>query len=200
VIEPVDSSQVEFRPTELLTALGRSGVEFVVIGGIAAVMHGDDASTSDADTTVRRTRENLVELVGVLDALDAKLLVQVDERTEATIDVPVTVDTFQPLTSARFLTRYGVLDVVLRPDGVSEFDEWVDGAHVVEIADGVTVLVAGLDQVIASKEAAGRRKDEYALPRLRVLRDRLRKGPPPRHGFGAPHGQHGSTPPDDGPR
>ena len=44
----------------------------------------------------------------------------------------------------------------------------------VEAAEGVTILVASLPDIVRSKEAANREKDRRALPRLRRLRDRLR--------------------------
>ena len=175
MIEPVDTTRVAFDPVELLAALARGGVEFVVIGGIAAILHGDDAGTSDADATVRRSRSNLEALADVLATLDARLLVFLNGADEATVDVPVTADTFEPLTSVRLLTRYGVLDVVLRPDGIPDFDEWSSSATAVDIGGGVHVQVAALDDVIRSKEAAGRMKNQQALPRLRALRDLIRK-------------------------
>lgn len=83
--------------------------------------------------------------------------------------------TFVALTSARFLTRFGVLDVVLRPDGVSSYEEWVASATDVELPGGGRMRVAALELIITSKAAAGRPKDLEALPRLRALQ-RLRDG------------------------
>lgn len=171
MLEPVDPARVVFDPQRLLAALARAGIEFVVIGGIAALLHGDDASTSDADMTVRRSRENLETLVAALRDLEARMLVSPNDVDEATVDVPIEVETFAPLVSARFLTRHGVLDVVLRTDGLAGYEQWRDGASLVDIGGGVQVAVASLEDVIRSKEAAGRPKDLAALPRLRALRD-----------------------------
>ena len=169
MITPVDPTATPFEPALLLKALVDGGVDFVVIGGIAALLHGDDAATSDTDTTVRATPANLQALVDVITALEGRLLVPVNERQEATVDVAVTAETFSALTSARFLTRYGVLDVVLQPDGIADYQRWRQAATIVHI-EGVGVAVAALGDVIASKEAAGREKDRNALPRLRALR------------------------------
>ncbi|MDP9406307.1 MAG: hypothetical protein M3O86_06880 [Actinomycetota bacterium] len=170
MIEPVDMARVVFDPLPMLTALADGGVEFVVIGGIAALLHGDDAGTSDVDATVRRTGQNLALLADVLARLDARLLVAVNDAEQATVDMPISVETFASLTSARFLTRYGVLDVVLHPDGIPDFDDWSANASTIDVGQQTFVPVAALSDVIRSKEAAGRPKDAAALPRLRALR------------------------------
>lgn len=95
------------------------------------------------------------------------------ELEQATVDAPITADTFPSLTSARFLTRHGVVDVVLRPDGVNRYEDWAARATTVVLSNGARVKVAALDDIIASKAAANRPKDQYALARLRALRDIL---------------------------
>ena len=68
--------------------------------------------------------------------------------------------------------RFGDLDLVIEPAGFpGGYDSLASGATVETIA-GVDVQVATLDDVIASKEAAGRDKDFTALPLLIALRNR----------------------------
>ena len=176
MIEPVDLALVGFDPEALLGALVDGAVDFVVIGGIAAILRGDIAGTEDTDTTVRRSQANFAALAKVLRTLDAHLLVALNDREVGTVNVPVTAETFASLTSARFLTQHGILDVVLRPDGVPEFEQWAARATPVTLSNGVEVQVASLDDVIASKTAANRPKDQYALARLHALRDAQARG------------------------
>ncbi len=171
MIEPVDLTRVRLDPELLLTALAEAGVEFVVIGGIATILHGDIELTQDVDATVRHSQRNFEVLARVLRDLDARLLVALNGTDVGTVDVPITADTFPPLTSGRFLTKHGVLDVVLRPDGVTSYDEWAASAVEVELATGESVLIGSLDDIITSKTAANRRKHEEDLPRLRALRE-----------------------------
>lgn len=171
MIEPVDLTLVQLDPEALLKALSDGGVEFVVIGGIAAILRGDIVTTEDTDTTVRHSRRNFEALARVLDELEARLLVAINEREQGIVDVPITADTFPPLTSGRFLTKHGILDVVLRPDGVTDYEDWASRATTVVLSNGAEVKVAALDDIIASKAAANRPKDQYALARLRALRD-----------------------------
>jgi hypothetical protein len=173
MIEPVDLTQVRFDPEALFTELIAGGVEFIVIGGVAAILHGDAAGTEDTDLTVRRTGDNLQRLATVLTAINGRLLVVLNDRELATVNTAVTAETFGPLTSARFLTDLGVLDVVLQPDGVPDYGQWAAHATAVKLSTGVEVQVAALDDIITSKEAANRPKDAYALPRLRALREMI---------------------------
>ena len=72
------------------------------------------------------------------------------------------------------VTELGELDLTFSPSGeLDGFDGWNAHTVIVEIAEGLTVAVAALDDVIASKRAANRPKDQMALPYLESLRDQL---------------------------
>jgi hypothetical protein len=66
------------------------------------------------------------------------------------------------------------MDLTFAPSGeLGGFEEWDVNAIVVEIADGLEVHVAALDDIIESKRAANRPKDQRSLPYLESLRDQL---------------------------
>ena len=71
-------------------------------------------------------------------------------------------------------TQAGDLDVTFCPSGTSGFADLKRDATDIEAADRLHILVASLEDVIRSKEAAGREKDRLALPRLRRLLERQR--------------------------
>lgn len=56
---------------ELLRQLSGAGVEFIVVGGAAAVLHGAPITTEDLDIVHRRSPENVARLKTLLDRLDA---------------------------------------------------------------------------------------------------------------------------------
>ena len=58
---------------ELFACLDRHGVQYVLIGGLAAVLHGSPLPTLDADICPSRTPENLGRLAAALDELDARI-------------------------------------------------------------------------------------------------------------------------------
>ncbi len=78
-----------------------------------------------------------------------------------------------PDSIVNMTTEAGDLDVTFCPSGTSGFSDLQRDAVEIEAADRLHILVASLEDVIRSKQAAGREKDRLALPRLRRLLDRL---------------------------
>ena len=73
------------------------------------------------------------------------------------------------------VTDYGEMDLTFAPAGrAGGFDGWRRDATDEEVSDGLIVVVASLDDIIDSKRAANRPKDQMALPYLESLRDELR--------------------------
>ncbi len=64
-----------FDPVRMLAALHDAGVQFVLIGGMAAVLHGDVGVTVDLDMVPARTPDNLDKLAAALRGLDARIRV-----------------------------------------------------------------------------------------------------------------------------
>ena len=153
-----------FTPTALLRRLVEGGVDFVVIGGIAAVAHGSAAFTQDLDIAYAPEEENLERLGAVLVALGARL-------RGVTDDVPFIPDG-RTLRRTRVLTLDtpdGPLDLLAGPDGAPAYAELRERA-VKETVAGVEVMIASLDDLIAMKKAAGRRKDLVAVEELEAIR------------------------------
>jgi hypothetical protein len=72
------------------------------------------------------------------------------------------------------VTDFGELDLTFVPAGrAGGYEGWRTGATPEEVSDGLVVVVAGLDDVIDSKRAANRPKDQMALPYLESLRDQI---------------------------
>lgn len=164
------------RTEQIVSALDRHGVDYVLIGGLAAVVHGSAVATTDLDLVPAGNRSNLGRLAGALRELEAKMRVP---DLAYPIDVALDDHTFDAFTSASFRTPYGDVDVVLRPDAPGPrrhftFDELNGRAHR-RRAFGVTIRVADLDDIISSKAAAGRPQDLAALPHLATLRSALQQ-------------------------
>ena len=170
-------AEADFDPARMIEALHEAGVRFVLIGAMAAVLHGDAGTTFDLDVAPAREPDNLARLAAALRALDARIRaadapggLAFECSAEFLANLPE--DSILNLT-----TRSGDLDLAFRPSGTRGFTDLMRSAVEVEAADGAPVFVASLADVIRSKEAAGREKDRLALPRLRRLRDRLSAGP-----------------------
>ena len=127
----------------------------MVVGGVAVQAHGHGRGTRDLDVIPRPDLLNLSRLGESLAALGARLL---------RADRPVDVTDPQLLKRAPLvplLTVYGRLDLlnISQTSGAPHsYDELRDRAYEAEI-DGRTVAVAGLDDLIRMKRAAGRDVD-----------------------------------------
>jgi hypothetical protein len=157
--------------------LNRHGVEYVIIGGGAAQLHGAPVMrTRDADVVPSKAAANLDRLAAALRELDARLWVGPAEPEG--LAMPFDRGTLGQIEGfLNLITRYGPLDVTYRPDGTDGYDDLVRSAVTVRLLD-VDVVVASLEDVIRSKEAAGRAKDIAALPDL-IEHSRRRRVEPP---------------------
>jgi predicted nucleotidyltransferase len=155
---------VELQPESLLRALAVRGVDFVVIGGIAAVLHGSAQNTFDLDitfatdpTNLELLGEALIDLKASLRAGSENIEFVPDHRLLRKVDV-LTMNT--PL---------GHFDVLARPKGAPPYEQLRASATRVRV-DDFGFLIASIDDLIAMKLAAGRPKDLVAVDELRVIK------------------------------
>lgn len=169
--DPVEGTSFDAEP--ILAVLERHGVEYVIVGGYAARMHGSTRPTRDVDVTPATTQENLERLAAALRELDARI------RTDAVPEgLPFTASG-ESLVGQRMLnlqTQHGELDLTIRPAAFEGgYDELVVRSTRRTVG-AMRVRVAALEDVIRSKEAAARDKDIRALPELYRLA-RIDRGP-----------------------
>jgi hypothetical protein len=149
----------------LLAALGRHKVAFVLIGGLAAVYHGSPFPTEDADIAPESDHVNLVRLASALRELHARIRTEDEpDRLEFACDA-------QGLAAAQtwnLVTDVGDLHISFRPSGTQGYPDLRRDAVTAKIY-GVTVQIASLADVIRSKQAANRPKDQRVLPTLREI-------------------------------
>jgi len=158
----------DFRPTELIGALVRAEIDFVVIGGVAVVVQASPRFTRDLDISYATDTANLERLGALLVALGARLR-GVEE------DVPFSPDA-RTLRHAQMLTlttREGDLDLLVDPPGSPGYPALRRHADIVDL-DGHSVRIASLEDLIEMKRAAGRPQDETDLESLEVARSRIR--------------------------
>jgi len=165
-------TQVQFRPDVILAVLHQHHVRYVVIGGFAATLNGSASPTYDIDIVPDPAPDNLGALSSALRDLDARIRV---DGIPGGVPFAHDAAVLAQITVLNLVTRAGELDVALHPAGIADFGTWDAGAVSIVVL-GTPTRIAGIGDVIASKEAADRDKDRAVLPMLRELARRLERG------------------------
>jgi len=153
----------EFIPQNILAVLDRRGVRYVLIGGLAAILHGAPHVTTDVDVVPQESRDNLDRLSAALKELHARIRVAGEE---AGVPFDHSAKSLGRVRIWNLVTDQGNLDITFVPSGTSGYDDLARDAEEMTVR-GISVPVASLADVIRSKEAAGRERDRAVLPTLR---------------------------------
>jgi len=168
-----DPDAPPLQAAELVQILDRHGVRYVVVGGLAATVHGATRVTFDIDLVPEWTDDNLDRLASALRDAGAELQAP-DSR--ASIAFPIDARSLRQFEVSTWRTPLGDLDVIIGTPtatrGVLARYDALESRAIEREAFGVTILVADLDDIIESKQALGRESDLVALPELHRLRAR----------------------------
>lgn len=159
----------------MLRALDAHDVRYVIIGGVAARLHGDPTLTGDLDITPDPDPGNLARLARALRDMNVGLRV-------GGLEDPLPFE-FDAASIARFTSMatrgpFGDLDVVVHPDGIPGGYQQLAANAVPDTAYGVTIAIGDLDDLIAARRAAaaltGRPRYDAGAERLANLPARRR--------------------------
>lgn len=152
----------------LLQRLGDAGMDFVVVGGVAAVLHGSSMVTRDLDvcallsgTTLEKLREALRDFHPVHRIATAGTSFLENPAPGVSVQNPY------------LQTDLGALDLLGSITGVGDFEQVRASAVEVSLF-GRTVQVIGLHALIRARESVGRQKDLLAAMVLRAIASRER--------------------------
>lgn len=158
---PPRSAVTVLRPRALIEVLAAGEVQFVIVGGIAAAMHGIPNETPDLDILCPRGAGNDRLLLRVLSSLGAR--------------IKGAVETAPPLSPAllqerivTFSTDAGELDVIFEATGGFTFEDLKPSAIEVKVGDARVRLVSAA-HLAAMKRATNRPKDQETVRRLEGL-------------------------------
>ena len=151
----------------LLRALDAHGVEFIVVGGVCAVLHGAPVATFDLDVVHARTPENVERLLEALKELRA---------TSRSHPGRKGVPGRSHLASGGHQllhTRHGPLDLLGSVGSGRGFEELKPCSTELELAPDLTIRLLSLETLIELKEEVAHEKDLAVLPLLRrILQER----------------------------
>lgn len=146
-----------------LVLLGQYEVECVIVGGVAATLHGSSLTTRDLDVCYNRVSENLTRLIQALRSVNARLR----GAPEGLLFI-LDEETLRPGLNFTFQTDIGDLDLLGEMAGVGGYPEASENADIMELF-GYRYQVLSLPKLIAAKRAARRTKDLLALPELEAI-------------------------------
>lgn len=157
-------------PVAALRVLSRHGVEFIVVGNVAGVLHGAPVTTFDIDIVHRRDDANVRRLMAALAELRAGYRDLTDRH------LPPKPDLLMTAGHNLFRTAAGDLDALGSVGPALSFDDLLPRSVTFHLTDGFEVRCVSLEQLIELKESAGRPKDLAVLPVLRRTLQMRRDG------------------------
>ena len=154
----------------LLVALRSAEVSFVIIGGVAATVHGSARLTSDVDVVYERSRPNIERLVEALLPLHPYL-----RGAPRGLPFQFDVETVRRGLNFTLTTDAGPIDVLGEITGIGDYDAVLAVSEDVSLFGSIYRCI-NLDALIVSKRAAGRPKDLEAVAELELIRDEKLNG------------------------
>ena len=153
----------------LISLLVNSSVEFIIVGGAAAIAHGAARLTEDLDIVYRRTPDNVSHLIEALAPHDPYL-------RGAPFGLPFSWDERTVWSGLNFTltTRLGALDLLGEITGGGGYDELLPHSITLRLY-GVECFCLGLERLIHVKRAAGRPKDFETIAELEALLEEQRR-------------------------
>jgi predicted nucleotidyltransferase len=162
-------TQTDFE--KAVQVLHGGGVEFIIIGGVAAILHGLGYTTYDLDVVYSRDRENIRRLVEALKPHHPYL-------RGAPPGLPFIFDERTVRNGLNFtlVTSFGDLDLLGEATGAGTYSDLLPDAKNIS-AFGVNCYRANLDKLIQMKRAAGRAKDFEILSQMQALLEEKKNWP-----------------------
>jgi hypothetical protein len=147
------------RAKRLAETFEKYDVEYLFIGKFGAILYGYPGTTQDMDIFPSKNKKNGEKLALALKELGFNLNEELEEAIIAGKD-------FIQIRGGPF-----PIDIVFAPDGIKSFEEARKRGQLID----EIYFCASIDDIIASKKAAGRQRDKEELPRLELFKDELKK-------------------------
>jgi len=151
------------QPEAIFQNLAEHGVEYVLVGGLAATAHGASLVTLDTDICFRQTPENCERLARSLEPLEAEIF------PARPVLIPITGELLRTHRIVHLRTRAGRLDLIAEVPGLGRYEEIFPGATIIPLG-GLQIPILSLDQLIQAKSVLGQPKDREHLDQLLAIR------------------------------
>ncbi|MBF0105534.1 MAG: hypothetical protein HQM16_09445 [Deltaproteobacteria bacterium] len=149
---------------KLLDLLAKSPLDFVLVGGFAAVLHGSTHTTRDLDICVLFSKDEIDLLYKVLKPIHPVMSKNHDEAP-----LSQSLNDGSGFKTIRINTDLGILDVVSHIEGVGNYYDVLKSSEEIKIFDDVIRLIS-LDDLIKCKNTLGRHRDLAIAEELESLK------------------------------
>ncbi len=149
---------------DLLEKLVKAGVDFVIVGGFAGVVHGCTYVTQDIDICCDFSADNLLRLQKAICDINP-----VHRMTPNRQKLELTEDNCNQFKNLYLDTGIGQLDCVSFISGVGEFQTVKKKSTLIE-AENIQLRVLSLDALIESKKAMNRPRDKQIILQLEAIK------------------------------
>ncbi len=154
----------------LLRRLSDAGLDFVIVGGYAGVVHGCSYVTQDIDICCLFAPENLLNLQKALAGLHP-----VHRMTPGRKPLELTAENAAQFTNLYLDTDLGRLDCLSEIAGLGNYTQVEQASESIEV-DGTLVRILTMDALIEAKKAMNRPRDQEAIRQLEALQALKRNG------------------------
>jgi hypothetical protein len=155
----------------LLEGLCEARIEYIVVGGLAAVIQGAPVTTFDLDIVHRQTDENIQKLFRFLTSIDSYM-----RRPDDRLIEPAVVD-LKAKGHLLLKTKYGPLDVLAFIEKGHGYEDLIANSTEIDF-HGYKVSVLNLETILDLKRDSRDQKDRERLPvyeeTLKLIRDKSR--------------------------
>jgi hypothetical protein len=148
---------------QLLARLIQADVEFVLVGGLAAAIHGSSLNTRDVDICIRLSSENLMRIQAAFSDLHPV------HRSRPDIPLVLTPECYLEFKNLYLRTDLGIVDCLGEVLAVGDYEEALRHSIVLNLPVG-PCRILDVDTLIVAKEAMGRPHDLVAVQHLKALR------------------------------
>ena len=148
----------------LLKGLSKARVDFILVGGVAAVVQGAPVTTFDLDIVHRQTDDNIKKLIKFLKSVEA-----IQRRPDDKIIKPDERD-LRGKGHLLLTTCFGALDILAVIEKGLDFDELLPSTVKIEFK-GYNVFVLNLETMVALKRGTTIPEEQY---RLQIYEETLR--------------------------
>ena len=145
---------------QILTILNEYQVDYILIGGVSAALHGASISTFDIDIVHSREPENIERLLEALKMLNAYY------RTHSPFQIVPDSKKLSSKGHHLLMTQHGAMDILGTVTQGRDYNDLLPDTILMNVPEDGDIRVISLPMLITLKRETGREKDKLALPIL----------------------------------